>query len=217
MQAEDRVGRLLVEAARWRLTGLLLERPRSGWLEEVSALSAEVGDERLAEAARAARHADEGAFLALFGPGGTVSPREVAYRNMGDPGKILSELRGFYDSFGFDPKIEDPPDHVAVEAGFVGFLKLKQAYAASCGDADAEKTMRDAAEVFIERHLGGFAGDLAERASGMPEYLERTMAHLRAACPSPAPAETALRVPGGSVLGDEEGGFACDGDCLAPG
>jgi nitrate reductase assembly molybdenum cofactor insertion protein NarJ len=217
MQATEQAGPLLAESARWRLTGLLFERPRPGWHEEVRALASEVGDERLAAAAHAARDADEGTYLAILGPGGAVSPREVAYRNMGDPGKILSELRGFYDAFGFHPKAEDPPDHVAVEAGFIGFVKLKQAFAAARGDTEGERTTREAAQVFVERHLGSFAGDLAERLNGMPDYLERAAAVLRQACPPPVPARPALHVLGGHALDDEDSDFPCSGDCGAPG
>lgn len=55
----------------------------------------------------------------MLGPGGLASPREVAYRGMGDPGQILSDILAFHEAFAFRPEAEEPPDHVAVEAGFL--------------------------------------------------------------------------------------------------
>lgn len=175
---------LLVDAARWRLLGLLFERPRVGWHAEVRALATEVNEPRFEQAAQAAADAGEGSYLAALGPGAAVSPREVAYRPMGDPGSILAELRAFYEAFGYDPRVEDPPDHVAVQAGFVGFMKLKQAYAAAQGDAEAEATTREATARFIEAHLADFAGELARRLTpAAPGHLERAAAILDEICP----------------------------------
>ena len=111
---DDTTGKLLLEAARWRLLGLLFERPRDGWRAEVRGLAAEVDDPRLQTATNEIADFGEGAYLAVLGPGGSVSPREVGYRPMGDPGKILSGLRTVYEAFGYRPRAEDPPDHVAV-------------------------------------------------------------------------------------------------------
>ena len=40
-------GRAMADALNWRLIGLLLERPRSGWIEEAEALAAETRDRQL--------------------------------------------------------------------------------------------------------------------------------------------------------------------------
>ena len=161
---EPRVAALLRDAAAWRLLGLLLERPREGWRQEVEALAREASDPEAGAAAEAARaEAAEGRYLALFGPGGPVSPREVSYRGMEDPGRILGDILAFYEAFAFQPQTEEAPDHLAVEAGFLGYLCLKLAYARARGqEAEAEVAER-AAERFREAHLATFAWPLAER------------------------------------------------------
>lgn len=90
---------LITTAAEWRLISLLLQRPRPGWLEEVGALAREVRDERLCAAAAAACDATEGAYLRLIGPGGAVSPREVASQPFQDPGHLLAQLATTYGAF----------------------------------------------------------------------------------------------------------------------
>jgi len=157
------IRRLLRESAAWRLQGLLLERPRSGWLQEVESLAAEVEEQELRAAASAARAADEGEYLAALGPGGAASPREVAYRPMEDPSRLLSELSAWYDAFAFRPRAEDPPDHVAVEAGFVGYLFLKEAMARAAGDGEAAGTTATARERFLSQRLRPFIEELSTR------------------------------------------------------
>lgn len=164
------------EAARWRLGSLLLERPRAGWLEEVTALAREVGDAGLREAAGAAVDATEGDYLALVGPGGAVPVREVAYRPMRDPGWVMSDLGRFYDAFAFHPRAEDPVDHLAVETGFVGYLWLKEALARSAGDDEAAATTAEARETFVREHLAGVAQAFARALVGAGD-----VSHLGAA------------------------------------
>lgn len=154
---------LLREAAEWRLLALLFERPRPGWHAEVAALAAEVEDELLREAALAAADADERIYLRLIGPGGIASPRESAWRGRLDPGQILAALRLCYEAFAFAPAAEDPPDHVAVEAAFVGYLALKTAYAQASGQEPQADLCIAAAAAFREDHLRAMAGPLCER------------------------------------------------------
>jgi len=155
---------LLQQAAAWRLLGLLFERPRAGWLEEVEGLCREVLDPEIAAAASAAQgEASEGLYLALLGPGGPVSPREVSYRGMEDPGRLLADIEAFYQAFAFSPQTEEAPDHLSVEAGFLGYLCLKEAYAQVRGnDEEAEVAARASAK-FREAHLSTFAWAVAER------------------------------------------------------
>jgi hypothetical protein len=162
----------LAEAARWRLIGLLLERPRPGWHAEQRALAASA-DPVLAAISQDAERAEEGSYLRVFGPGGSASPREVAHRGWADPGRILSEVAAFYDAFAYRPGTEDPLDHVAVEAGFVGYLRLKQAYARDRGDAEGAHTVERVQE---------------------PAYLARAVTHLAALCGAPPVSSPALRV-----------------------
>lgn len=162
--AEPRVGDLLREAAEWRLLGLLFERPRDGWSREVLLLSREVADPEIGAAADAAREeATEGTYLAVVGPGGSVSLREVTYRGMEDPGRIIADIGAFYEAFAFRPETEEAPDHLAVEAGALGYLSLKEAYArARAADDEAEVTAQAAAR-FREEHLSALAWPVADR------------------------------------------------------
>lgn len=170
--------RALAEAARWRLMGLLLERPRPGWHEEVEALAREVESPELRSAAEASRRATEGSYLSLLGPGGSVSPREVAYRGREDPGRLLSDIAAFYEAFAFSPDSEDPIDHIAVEAGFVGYLHMKEAYALAQGDEEAASVTAEALGKFLEDHLGTFAEPFARRLESLESsgasYLAET-------------------------------------------
>lgn len=156
----------LSEAAEWRLVGLLFERPRPGWLEEIETLSKEVASPALRRAALLAREATEGGYLSVLGPGGSVSPREVSCRPKDDPGRVLADLVAFYEAFAFSPETEDPFDHIAVEAGFAGYLRLKEAFAASQEDEEAREVTSGALERFLEDHLGPFASYFAGRLRG---------------------------------------------------
>jgi nitrate reductase assembly molybdenum cofactor insertion protein NarJ len=198
---------LISEAAEWRLMALLLERPRSGWHAEVAAVAREVGDQALRAVAEAARDASEGEYLHLVGPGGSVSPRQVTYCSFEDPGRILADIAATYAAFAFQPRAEDSPDHLAVEAGFVGYLLLKEAFAAARGDSEAASTTAAARHRFLEAHLtaarpfaerlnaagdsylAAAAGALAER---VPEHLaqftmgDRAGDDICAGCAPPA-------------------------------
>jgi hypothetical protein len=178
---------VIAEAARWRLLGLLLERPRPGWHDEVACVAAEVREPSLRAAAHAARDATEGAYLRAVGPGASVSPREVAYCGLADPGWVLADIARFYDAFAYRPRAEDPLDHVAVEAGFVAYLFLKEGLARACGNAAAARTTAAARTSFLETHVAAIARPLAKALADADEsYLAATAAALAAASPSPS-------------------------------
>ena len=158
----DAVGQLLSEAAAWRALSLALERPRASWQHELEELAREVGRDDLAAIAQAARGAGEGFYLAFVGPGGPVSLREVAHRKRTDPGRLLAVLRAFYEAFAYQPAAEDPLDHLAVEAGFVGYLRLKQAYALACSDTEAAEVAAEAAATFLQEHVAAVAEPVAQ-------------------------------------------------------
>ncbi len=161
---DPRVQELLAEASAWRLLGLLFERPREGWRQEVEGLSRVVSDPEIRSAADAVqKEASEGLYLALLGPGGPVSPREVTYRGMKDPGHILADISAFYDAFAFQPETEEAPDHLAVEAGFMGYLCVKEAYARTRGNEEEAEIAARAAARFREAHLSALAWPVAER------------------------------------------------------
>jgi len=162
--ADPRVHERLAEAAAWRLLGLLFERPREGWWQDVEALSHVVTDPVIRAAAAAVREeASEGLYLALLGPGGLVSPRVVTYRGMEDPGRILADISAFYEAFAFQPETEEAPDHLAVEAGFMGYLCLKEAYARARGNDEEAEVAAKATARFREDHLSTLAWPVVER------------------------------------------------------
>jgi len=197
------VNALIAQAAEWRLLGLLLERPRPGWHEEVAALGREVRHADLRGAAAAAAAATEGEYLALLGPAG-VSPREVSYQTFADPGALLAQLAAMYEAFAFQPRAEDPADHLAVEAGFVGYLFLKEAFARSRGERVAAATTATARQRMLAEHLTA-ARPLAQRLAAAGEsYLAAASAILAEQVPE-------HRAVGVSV--DSGDGFAC-GACI---
>ena len=153
----------MLESVRWRLMGLMLERPRTGWLEEVKALASLTEDHLLRAGADLASDATEGTYLHLFGEGGFASPREVTYRPMGDPGQILGSIAGYYESFAFRPQAEEPIDHIAIEVGFVGYLWLKEAAALGANQQEQADVTSSARRRFIEEHLFILAKPWAER------------------------------------------------------
>ncbi len=163
---DPRVRDLLREAACWRLIGLLFERPHGGWWSQVESLAGDCGNADLKAAAAAAGEATEGRFLAVLGPGGPVSPREAGHRETADPGHVLSDVEAFYRAFAYEPATEEPPDHVSVEAGFLGYLRLKEAYALARGDAEAARLTAKAAVRFLEGHLSTCAEPIAQGLEG---------------------------------------------------
>jgi len=211
LRTESQDASAVAVSAEWRLLGLLFERPRDGWSNEVERLSLEVGSNDLQLAAVAAQDAREATYLDVFGPGGCVSPREVAYRGREDLGQVVADIAGFHRAFAFHPQVEDPLDHVAVEASLVGYLRLKEAYARALADVEAAQTCATAAERFIETHLRFLAEPLAQRlaAAAAPPHLVLAARALKART-GPAPA--------GSRGSEHEGAcpeFECDG-CEPP-
>lgn len=200
--------RLVAEAAAWRLTGLLLERPVPGWQEELAELAAEVDDAELREAVNAAaEEAGEGRYDTTFGPGGPASPREVTYRRATLTAGFLAELRAFYEAFAYQPRLDEPPDHVAVQAGFVGYLRLKEAFAQLRGDADQAALTRQAADLFVTEHLVNMAGPLGAALSGSGiRYLASAGAALvaRTGMPRELPLLDDLPAPDDDTCGNPD-------------
>jgi hypothetical protein len=194
LNAGEESKQAMAKALDWRLIGLLLERPRPGWIEEAEALAAETQNKRLRDAVLAARGATEGTYLSLFGEGGFVSPRETTWRHREDPGWILADIAGFHEAFAFRPRAEDPLDHVAVEAGFIGYLYLKEARALAHGDEENAAITLSARSRFIDTHIGQFAEKWAERISATG------VAHLSAAAQTLAE----LALPGPSATGNKQ-------------
>jgi nitrate reductase assembly molybdenum cofactor insertion protein NarJ len=149
---------LLREAAEWSLISLLLMPPEEDWEEQIVAIASEAGDPGLRNTAEAAcQEADRALYHTLFGPGGVVRPRAVSHSPGAMPEKMLSQPRGFYQAFGYGPRVKEPPDHVAVMTGFVAYLRLKQAMG---GPRQARKAA-EALVRFIGEHLECPAQSLA--------------------------------------------------------
>ena len=167
------VQQLVAEAAAWRVLGRVFERPTAAWMAELAALAVEPLDDAVVELARrAAAEGGESYYLAVLGPGGVASPREVAYRSWLDPGQLLAELQATYDAFAFRPESEECRDHVAVLAGFVGYLRMKEAYATAFGHHEAAAVVAEAAQAFLTEHLAPVAAGLAAKlGDGASSYL----------------------------------------------
>ena len=193
---------LLVLAASWHLASLLLERPRPEWKSEIARLAAEVSDPRLTGCAAQADQASEEVYHRLFGPAGAVSPREVSYCGFEDPGRLLAQLSAFYHAFSFNPQREESIDHVSVEAGFVGYLFLKEAYARMRNAAASAAIARDARERFLREHLARSARGMLERGVGLPAYLQNLLSWLNAGTEStcqPPEASIIIHEPTGPI------------------
>jgi nitrate reductase assembly molybdenum cofactor insertion protein NarJ len=199
---------LVKEAAEWRLISLLFECPSPGWGEQVTMLMKEVADVELQSAAHdALEEAGEGLFHHAFGPGGPAPAREATYHQTVQLGYLMSELQAYYNAFAFQPVTAEAPDHVSVEAGFIAYLKMKEAYALTCQDEERASTAAESAQRFIEDHLTNLALPLAERLEGSGiGYLAMASAALLRRVGPPRVAPSPL-----PILQDElpEGAFAC--------
>jgi hypothetical protein len=154
---------LLEDAANWRLLGLLFECPDAAWPGQLAALGDEVSDPDLRRAVvDALKHATEGIHHSIFGPGGPAPAREASYYVSVELGSLMSDLSAYYDAFAYRPETLEPPDHVAVEIGFVGYLRLKEAYARSIGDLEHAAITADAARRFMADHLANMAVPLGQ-------------------------------------------------------
>lgn len=145
---------LLTEAAEWRLFGLLFEYPTAQWRANLTALLPSLASPELRAIAQAAlEHCSEGMHIALFGPAGSVPAREVKYQGGVQFGYLMAELSAYYDAFGYRPNVEEADDHLAVQLGFLSYLKLKQAHALLNAEEEAAQLTASAAASFLKDHL----------------------------------------------------------------
>ena len=159
---DERTALPLREAGEWRMLGLLFECPGPLWRERIHALAQEVSDPVLRSAAEAAgEEASEGDYHYIFGPGGPAPAREVSYHETIQLGYLISELMSYYEAFSYHPATAEALDHVSVEAGFVGYLRLKEAFGIANGEFEAAGVARNAAKDFVRDHLSCVAQPLA--------------------------------------------------------
>jgi hypothetical protein len=179
---------LLAEAAEWRMIELLFQCPSPAWKREVRELAQELRDHDLRSAAgHAVKDATEGKFHSIFGPGGPAPAREASYQGTIQLGYLMAELKAFYDAFSYAPRFLEPLDHVSAESGFVGFLRLKQAFAVEFDCADEASVAAEAVDRFLANHLRYMAEPLHAALSNSGEpYLElAAKALLRRVGPRP--------------------------------
>jgi nitrate reductase assembly molybdenum cofactor insertion protein NarJ len=201
---------LLQDAASWRLLGRLFECPSAAWRQDVATLAGEVADPELAAAATGAvDEASEGLYHSVFGPGGPAPPREVSYHDTLELGSVMSALTGAYGAFGYHPALVEAPDHVAVEAGFLAYLRVKQVFALMEGDDAHVAVTADAVERFRLDHLAVYAERLAGILAEAPATYLQTASRLLARRVGPRPGPKMLPVIQPPAE-DDGGEFACD-------
>lgn len=202
---------VLREAAWWRLIGRLFECPSPEWRADIAALAGEVDDPDIGAAVTAAlSEATEGQYHSVFGPGGPAPPREVSYQDRLELGSVMSSVTGGYAAFGYEPTSPESPDHVAIEAGFMAFLRLKQAFALVEGEPERAAITAEAAEGFLAGHLAVFAERLAALLAESPlEYL-RVASRLLATRVGPRPGPRRLPVIQPPIDEDDGSDFSCD-------
>jgi nitrate reductase assembly molybdenum cofactor insertion protein NarJ len=206
---DQRLNDLLREAATWRLLSRMFECPDETWQADLDTLARELGDSDLLEAVSlAASVATEGQYHSTFGVGGPAPPREASYHETLELGSLMSEVAVYYQVFGYRPQLAEAPDHVAVEAGFVAYLKFKEAYALARGEPEHAEAAALAARRFIADHLAMLATPLADiLASSHLDYLARASRAL-AGRVGPRPAR--MRLPMlQTTSDDDESGFEC--------
>jgi nitrate reductase assembly molybdenum cofactor insertion protein NarJ len=148
------VADLLREASEWRLFGLVFEYPTQAWRDNLEALLTSLHSTELRALAQAAlEQSSEGIHIALFGPAGSVPVREVTYQGGVQFGYLMAELSAYYDAFGYQPLVDEAADHLAVQLGFLAFLKLKQAHALLNGQSDAAHLTSEAFTSFLREHV----------------------------------------------------------------
>lgn len=169
----DEITRLLAEAAEWRLCGLLFEYPTDAWRVQLTALLPDLHDPQLRQCAEAAlEHHSPGLHIALFGPAGTVPVREVKWQGGVQFGYLMSELQAYYDAFSYTPSAEEVPDHLAIQLGFLSYLKLKQAVALAASAADQAQIAAEAAAQFLKDHIAVSAEPVSKLLENFaPDYL----------------------------------------------
>lgn len=206
----EKILRLLREAAELRLLGLVFEYPSEEWRRNLIALQPSLNDENSQAIAREAlRDAGEGLHFALFGPAGSVPVREVKYQGGVQFGYLMAELSAFYEAFGYEPALPEAADHLAVEIGFLAYLKLKEANALLRGEEETAARTAEAANTFLREHLAVQAEPVLRGMENFgPEYLIKACAVLaELAGPSPR---------SGYPLGGGEDDGLCCGEAAAP-
>jgi TorA maturation chaperone TorD len=77
----------------------------------------------------------------------------------------IGDVQGFYRAFGLKPsrKAGERADHISVECEFFAFLAVKEACAEELHGEEKRSLCREAAQRFLQRHLGRFGRSFATR------------------------------------------------------
>jgi TorA maturation chaperone TorD len=109
----------------------------------------------------------EAEYHALLGASGACPDCESSYDDnpLGGKGPLLLDIAGFYQAFRFPgpESLQLPPDHLAVELDFLGYLGLKAAFAEGSARGDERAVCLEAAAAFGRDHLGRFLHRFCER------------------------------------------------------
>jgi TorA maturation chaperone TorD len=126
----------------------------------------------LALARQAWEHAADGPagaeYARLFLGSAPCPPHETAYgdgRRFAGRATELADIGGFYSAFGLSLSESQPdlPDHIAAELEFYSLLLVKAAYADLQGMVEEREISENAGRLFLESHLGRWAGAFAAR------------------------------------------------------
>jgi TorA maturation chaperone TorD len=186
------VKELLSEGATWHFFSLLFRCPSDTSQMSIEKLIPELAPTLRSEAQkignRAKDPAREDAYHRLLGSSGGISPYEsdsygYGKEGMREKGAVLGDVAAFYKAFAFEPSNEmlEAPDHIAMELAFLGYLKLKEAYALMSGDDEAQEICNRAESDFLEEHLLGWAPELLDRLSSqdISEFYRMTACLLQ--------------------------------------
>ncbi len=209
---DPKLVQLFQESSDWRLLSLLFDCPRRHWQREITKLSAQTSDMDLKASATAAlQEASEGFYHSIFGPGGPVPAREISYIAMAQPGYLLSELACYYAAFGYQPASREAPDHIAIEVGFLSYLRLKEAFALAANDPESAQITAETAEHFLTDHLTVFAGQFSQSliTSEVPYLAKAAQSFLRRVGP-PKSLPMYPGPPSQTFDQDTECGFDCE-------
>jgi nitrate reductase assembly molybdenum cofactor insertion protein NarJ len=199
-------------AAGWRLLAQIFSYPCHDWAARNELLLECIADARLAELARKAlSESSPELWMRLFGPGGAVRARAVAWEGGLQPGYLLAELAAYYEAFGYEPPEDSAPDELSVLLDFAAWLEVKLAYACVQEDRDSEEITRRALETFLCKFVAPAAWPVFRQLEHTgPEFLvEAAQAAAERSGAEPAAREW---MPWGG-LGDEQPDADC---CGAP-
>jgi nitrate reductase assembly molybdenum cofactor insertion protein NarJ len=173
----------LARASAWMFASLALQPPTAESRAILEALIPSLPSSLQTAAARiAAFRLDdwEPEYFSVLGPAGCPAC-ESSYERAAQAsrGPMLADISGCYQAFAYAPDVREVPDHASVEAGFLGYLAMKIAFAEHAGQEDAAEIAREAYAAFQRDHVGRWFDDfrdaLAEtgsaQASAIAEFL----------------------------------------------